>query len=54
MKSEEVKAIEWLNKKRQEHSLPSEELHYLQIIYYLIKNKYNINELGRLNNEENR
>lgn len=54
MKSEEVKAIEWLNKKRQEHSLSGEELHYLQIIYHLIKNKYNINELGRLNNEENR
>ena len=35
--SEEMKAIEWLNTKRKDYTLSSEDLHYLNIIYYLLK-----------------
>ena len=36
--SEEMKAIEWLNKKRLDTSLTGIELNYLNILYYLILN----------------
>lgn len=36
--SEEMKAIEWLNKKRFDTSLTGIELNYLNILYYLILN----------------
>ena len=35
--NEEYKAIEWLNTKRKDYTLSSEDLHYLNIIYYLLK-----------------
>lgn len=36
--SEEMKAIEWLNKKRLDTNLTGIELNYLNILYYLILN----------------
>lgn len=36
-KSEEIKAINWLNEKRNDCSQNSIDLHYLNILYYLIK-----------------
>lgn len=36
--SEELKAIEWLNEKRKDTSLSGIEMHYLNILYYLILN----------------
>lgn len=43
--SEEEKAIKWLEKKIKDYSLNSEELHYLTIIYNLVKRN-----TGSLNN----
>lgn len=37
--SEEEKAIKWLEEKIKDYSLNSEELHYLIIIYNLVKEK---------------
>lgn len=35
--SEEEKAIKWLEEKQKDYSLKSDELHYLKIIFNLIK-----------------
>ena len=36
--SEETKAIKWLDEKRKDYNLNGKDLHYLNILYYLIKN----------------
>lgn len=41
--SEEEKAIKWLEKKIKDYSLNSEELHYLTIIYNLVKRNKEVN-----------
>lgn len=41
--SEEMKTIEWLNKKRFDTSLTGIELNYLNILYYLILNVLEVN-----------
>ena len=33
--SEETRAMEWLDKKRKDYNLNSEDLHYLNILYLL-------------------
>ena len=37
--TEEERAINWLNTKRKDYTLSSEDLHYLNIIYYLLKRR---------------
>ena len=39
--TEEERAINWLNTKRKDYTLSSEDLHYLNIIYYLLKGDKN-------------
>lgn len=42
--SEEAKAIKRLNQIRQDYSINSEDLHYANILFYLLKNLTNENE----------
>ena len=37
-KSEEKKAIKWLEEKQKDYSLNSKDIHYSKIIYNMIKN----------------
>lgn len=38
-KSEEKKAIKWLKEKQKDYKLNSKDLHYLKILYNLVKEK---------------
>lgn len=39
--SEEEKAIKWLKEKTEDYNLDGKELHYLKIIYYLLRRYVN-------------